>query len=418
MSDPANPLVAPRVDSTTWYSGVGIAETVEMTVEGIHGGSWIDITLGGVGTAVETAVWVLDPIGALVAAGFGYAVEHLQPLSDVLDWLAGDPDQVNANANTWRNVATEHADIADLYVRAIRHQVPDWQGQAADAYRHQAGHTIVMLGALGKAAEGMAAIVAMTGSLVHLVRTLVRDLIGELVSILLVRIPLWTLETVGTFGIASPYVAAQITALVAKWGARIARLLRALARSLRNLMPAISTLDEAMTAVGALLRQRSASGQTGPLFLTPGRSTDAMQAGAGGVWRTIDETPGGAVAQHNDLSCVSATGEMLSGRPQAGLIDAIGSPSSAGALADELGPQWRGGQVGYDPRSIEALNKVAPWGAELFDGANGIGHMVVVDGVRADGRLLVRDPWGGGSTYAMDLDEFRRVWNGNAVFKP
>lgn len=172
-----------------------------------------------------------------------------------------------------------------------------------------------------------------------------------------------------------------------------------------------------MTALAAVLG-RAGGAHTGPRFLPPPKGVDLTQAGAGGVWHTIDETPGGAVAQHNDLSCVSATGEMLTGRRQAELIEALGSPASVDALADELGPQWRGGQVGYDPRAIEALNKVAPWGAELFDGVNEIGHVVVVDGIRPDGRLLIRDPWNGGSTYAMDLDEFQRVWNGNAVFKP
>lgn len=46
-----------------------------------------------------------------------------------------------------------------------------------------------------------------------------------------------------------------------------------------------------------------------------------------------------------------------------------------------------------------------------------MGHFVVVDGLDDAGRVLIRDPWGGGSTYTMDLSEFHRVWNGSAVFK-
>ena len=61
------------------------------------------------------------------------------------------------------------------------------------------------------------------------------------------------------------------------------------------------------------------------------------------------------------------------------------------ALADELGPPWQGGQVGYDPRALDALNRSAPWGAELFDPANrdsevtglgGIGQVADVVGGR------------------------------------
>lgn len=413
MTEPANPLIASRVDTTNWFSGVGIAETVDMLIGGVKNGSWVDGALGGVGTVAETAVWVLDPVGALVTAGFGWVVEHVQPLSDALDWLAGDPDQVAANAQTWRNVGIQHADVVDLYARAVRNQITDWDGPAATAYRTHARQSTELNLGLAKASEGMAVIVQMTGSLVSLVRTLVRDLIGELVSILVARIPLWSIEAVGTLGIATPYVEAQVTALVAKWGARITRLLKALATSLRNLMPAVRKLDEIIETIASLLRHRPG---TAALGVTPAVS-DRQLIGAGGSWRVFDEQPGGAVGQLNDLSCVSACGEMLSGRSQIDFVDALGSPSNAQALARELGEGWRGGQVGHIPDILKILDTCYPWGAELYEGGR-MGHMVIVDGIRADGKIVIRDPWNGGSTYAMEVEEFQRVWNGNAAFKP
>ncbi|GAA2395271.1 hypothetical protein Cme02nite_55440 [Catellatospora methionotrophica] len=256
MPEAKNPLVAPRVDTTAWYSGVGIVETVDMLVDGVKSGSWVDSTLGGFGTAAEGAVWLLDPVGALVTAGFGWVVEHVQPLSDALDWLVGDPDHVAANAQTWRNVAEEQDSIADHYLRGVRYEIPDWRGAAAAAYRAQAADTFELTAGLAKASEAMGVIVEMTGSLVTLVRTLVRDLIGELVSILVARIPLWTAETLGTFGLATPYVEAQVAALVAKWGARIMRLIKALTSSLRNLSPALRKLDEIVETLARLMARR------------------------------------------------------------------------------------------------------------------------------------------------------------------
>ncbi|SNY54901.1 hypothetical protein [Paractinoplanes atraurantiacus] len=48
MSDTANPLVAPREDSTRWYSGVFLAEDVDSLMASFSGGGWIDPAIGGV----------------------------------------------------------------------------------------------------------------------------------------------------------------------------------------------------------------------------------------------------------------------------------------------------------------------------------------------------------------------------------
>ncbi|MBB5867548.1 hypothetical protein F4553_000927 [Allocatelliglobosispora scoriae] len=134
----------------------------------------------------------------------------------------------------------------------------------------------------------------------------------------------------------------------------------------------------------------------------------------GGNWPTVDAVDGGAVAQLHPLSCVSACGEMLSGRPQAELMELVGVPGHAGRLVQVLGGAWRGGYVGPDVLDIFLTGP--PWAAELFGPGAEIAHTVVVDGVREDGLILIRDPWDGGSTYAMTRADFLQVWNGIAVF--
>lgn len=153
----------------------------------------------------------------------------------------------------------------------------------------------------------------------------------------------------------------------------------------------------------------------GAAFMGGDGDEEATAVGAGGGWQTIDETPGGAVGQLTSTSCVAACGEMLSGgtMSQASLIGKIGDPSDSGLLAHALGAGWRGGYVG--PGQLDQLLGLGrPFGAEFYEGG-GLGHMVVVDGNNAIGNFMIRDPWGGGSTYSMTADEFLRVWNGNAV---
>jgi hypothetical protein len=104
---------------------------------------------------------------------------------------------------------------------------------------------------------------------------------------------------------------------------------------------------------------------------------------------------------------------MLTGIPQAELIAAAGAPTTPELLAGALGAGWRGGYVGQ----LDALVDLGrPFAAELYEFGAKMGHLVVIDGVQA-GKVLIRDPWAGGSTYRMLLSEFERVWTGRAVFK-
>ena len=105
MTSP-NPLVAQEVSATTWNTGLGLVEDAAQISSGIQNNSWVDGTLGTVGGALDILGMVLDPIGSLVAWGVSWLMEHVKPLKEALDWLAGNPDAVAAHAQTWENVAS------------------------------------------------------------------------------------------------------------------------------------------------------------------------------------------------------------------------------------------------------------------------------------------------------------------------
>ena len=89
-----NPLVAQAHSSTTWYTGLGLVEDAALISNGIKDDSWVDGSLGGVGAGLDVLGMVIDPLGSLVAWGVGWLMEHVQPLKDALDWLAGQPDEI------------------------------------------------------------------------------------------------------------------------------------------------------------------------------------------------------------------------------------------------------------------------------------------------------------------------------------
>ena len=146
-----------------------------------------------------------------------------------------------------------------------------------------------------------------------------------------------------------------------------------------------------------------------------GKAAGGRLAGAGGDWPRLNEVPGGAVGQHSTMSCASACGEMLGAVSQSNLMGKIGAPAGAKALAGALGDGWQGGYVGHAARG-ELLER-GPWGAQIHGGAGGIDHMVVVNGLDDAGNLVIRDPWGGGSTYTMTPENFDQWWSGVAVFR-
>ncbi|MGW3895720.1 WXG100 family type VII secretion target [Micromonospora profundi] len=249
----SNPLVAaPAHTPPSAWAGVWICEDIELIAQGVRTGNWIDGSLGVVSAGLDALAFVSDPVGNLLQYGIAWLIEHVKPLSEALDWLAGDPAQITAHAQTWRNVAASLRDEAATLARAVRTDVATWGGSAGPAYRAWAAEQQQAITGLALGADTMAAITEGAAGLVAAVRLLVRDAIATCVS----RLIVYAAELVATGGLATPLVVEQVTTTVASWGARIARLLRALLASLRRLMPQIRRLgdliDKLKQALGRL----------------------------------------------------------------------------------------------------------------------------------------------------------------------
>jgi uncharacterized protein YukE len=200
---------------------------------------------------------VSDPVGVLLQYGVAWIIEHVRPLTEALDWLAGDPAQISAHAQTWRNVAADLRTDVDNLVRAVQWDVSEWSGAAADAYRSWATQQQQALEGLAKGAEAMAAITEGAGFLIAAVRILVRDAIATLVS----RLIVYAAEELASFGLATPLVVEQVTTLIASWAGKIARWLKSLLSSLRALAKESKLLErliEALKKILAKLRGKDA----------------------------------------------------------------------------------------------------------------------------------------------------------------
>ncbi|MEU8242052.1 hypothetical protein AB0C07_27685 [Actinoplanes missouriensis] len=242
-----NPLVVESQDSTTWHTGLGLVGDVADIAEGIRNNSWVDPVLGGVGASLDLLTLAIDPLGGLMAWGVSWLMEHVRPLKEALDHLAGNADQVAAHAATWSNVSAFTSEAGQGYASHVTIDTSGWSGAAADAYRDHARRHLENLDGLATATRGIAYAVEGAGLLVALVRGIVRDLIAEFVATLAVRLPQWLAMEGLTLGIASPAVASQVSALVLKWSHHIQHFIRGLLTSLRNLHPMLDRLIDALT---------------------------------------------------------------------------------------------------------------------------------------------------------------------------
>jgi uncharacterized protein YukE len=291
MSTP-NPLVAERQDSTTAISGIGVVESAVDVHNGISNGSWIEGGLGLVGGGLETLGLVIDPVGTLVSYGVAWLMEHVKPLSDALDWLAGDPDTIASYAQTWRNVSQAVAQARTNLDGSVATDTAAWTGAAADAYRAQAAQQGEQLTAASTAAETVGTVVEVVGVLVGVVREVVRDLVADCVATLIARIPQWLAEIAGTLGAATPHVVASAVALISKWVARISDVIRKLVRSIEKLRPLLRRLDEIWAAVRGGLRGLTPSSPSTPGGTSTSPSSPNPVTDPGSV-STPTVTPGG-----------------------------------------------------------------------------------------------------------------------------
>ena len=276
-----NPLVAGRVNTPVDpWAGVWIAEDIESIMAGVKNGSWVETSIGGVSAGLDALALVSDPIGALLQYGVAWIIEHVKPLSQALDWLAGDPDQIAGHAQTWRNIAAALHDQADDLDRAVRWGTSEWSGGAAETYRAWSSQQKNAVDGLASAAETMATITEGAGVLVAGVRMMVRDAIAVLVS----RLIDYAAEEVFSLGLATPLVVEQVSTLCAAWAARIGKWLRDLISSLGRLRGLAGKVGEAIEALKKLLsrlrgsresRRTTPSGKPDPGRKPRGKRTDA-----------------------------------------------------------------------------------------------------------------------------------------------
>ncbi|MFE0027554.1 RHS repeat-associated core domain-containing protein [Amycolatopsis sp. NPDC059021] len=235
-----NPLVAQAQSQTTGVTGIGVLESANDLANGVKDGSWVEAGLGGVGVGLEVLSLVTDPIGTLAQYGVSWLIEHVKPLKDCLDWLAGNPPVIQSFSDTWANVSKEVNAIAGDLANEAKGGTAGWNGEGADAYRGEVAEQTDALAGAASLCDGISTGVMVMGQVVAAVRETVRDLIATLVG----KLISWALEEACTLGFATPVVAAQATTAITNTINKVSTLIRKLIKTISNVGPKVRKIVE------------------------------------------------------------------------------------------------------------------------------------------------------------------------------
>jgi hypothetical protein len=202
-------------------------------VSDFNKGEGLDAAFGLVDAGITVVAAWADPFGFAGSQIAGWMLDHCEYLRRTFDALAGNPEMVEAYAQTWTKIAEELTAIGGDWQTSIDQDIAAWSGETAIAYRNYAATSIDHIKAAGAAAAGLAAMTEKASKIVEAVRTMVYDILVALAGALIG----WTIELGLTLGTAAPVVAFAAVSRITAESVRISVLVAKLGKALTDMAP-------------------------------------------------------------------------------------------------------------------------------------------------------------------------------------
>lgn len=280
-------LVAPVTPSVNPEDGIAVADFAIDAHRAVERGDWVEGAVNGVAAGLDALAFVADPFQSVAVSAFSWAMEHIDPLPEMLNCLAGSPDVIQANAATWANVADHLSGAAEQMTSAVNADTAPWSGLAVETYRVVGLGEAQLIKAASAAATGVGAAVSAAGAAIAAFRTLVRDTIAEmmyeLVKWLISRLAALALS----LGAATPILVADAIRMIAKYSTKIADILETVVSTIKNLSALVKklkpVLDKVKDAMEPLKKISDSAGNIKLSSLTTGQQAvrNAAVSGSG-----------------------------------------------------------------------------------------------------------------------------------------
>lgn len=215
-------LRAPTASDNGAMAGVTFYEAAVQLKQGLDNGDLLNIASGFAAASLDLLAVGSDPIGYVAGQLMSWMLEHVEPMREVLDGLAGNPPMIAAYSQAWADISTEVAAVQAELGAKVESGTGSWVGEAGNAYRAHAADVGNLLGAAGQAAQAISTLAEQVGHLVAGIRTAVRDILSGLAGALVS----YAIEEACSLGAATPVVVAQATARIAWAMGKVAQLVK------------------------------------------------------------------------------------------------------------------------------------------------------------------------------------------------
>ena len=235
------------------WEGAGPVSGFASALQNLERGdlSGVGFDLGGV--AFDALGLIENPMRVCLAAGIGWLIEHFGIFNEILSVMAGDPNQVADQAQTWTNVGDQvTARVRDL--QALVDRLPATSG-AVDRYRIAVADFAKTVDISGHAAYTAANGTNSAATVVATTRSVIRDWFADWAS---GRVMMWLgigPLTPMTFGGAQAAFIADSVVSGTRVAARATKELRRLVKHLDEMGDGLKTGSRSLTDAADALRK-------------------------------------------------------------------------------------------------------------------------------------------------------------------
>ena len=241
-----NELVAEVKESETVWSGSRLLEDGFDLKEAFESNSWVAGGLATAATVADTAAAVMDPLGEALSAGMGWIIEHLWPLKDWLNELAGDSDAVAAAASTWTNIGTKLGSCAGDLEAVCSSRLAGQESLAVATFKTLQAGSASHLRMTGQLAGAISGGLTLASVIVRMVHDMVRDAIADVIGKLTSKAAIMAVS----LGTAAPWAVSSLAADVSSWATRLAKEVTNVVTSAKNLKGLLSKASRLLDDVG------------------------------------------------------------------------------------------------------------------------------------------------------------------------